>query len=235
MTARKQLTSLHVPQPKLPFDADVVMKRLQHAVACQTPAAMFQLKAEGFDTVFQILVSCVISIRTLEEVTLPASRTLFATASTPAAVVKLSVGQIDQLIQPCTFHRPKAQTIRDIAVAALDRFDGELPCDFAALVALKGIGPKCANLTLGVACGQPHGIPVDIHVHRVTNRWGIAASSTPEKTQMALEKVLPQRFWTEINRVLVPFGKFVCTARLPKCSTCPVLDYCKQIAVTTHR
>ena len=102
------------------------------------------------------------------------------------------------------------------------------------LLGLRGVGPKCANLVLGIACGQAR-IGVDVHVHRVTNRWGYVSASTPEKTMVELESRLPEEYWVEINRLLVPFGKHVCTGRLPKCSTCPVLDMCRQVGVTEHR
>ncbi|CAA9299609.1 MAG: Endonuclease III [uncultured Gemmatimonadaceae bacterium] len=101
-------------------------------------------------------------------------------------------------------------------------------------MSFKGVGPKCANLALGVATGTA-GIAVDVHVHRVTNRWGYVAARTPEATMAALERVLPRRYWVEINRLLVPFGKHVCTGARPKCSTCPVLEYCRQVGVTEHR
>jgi endonuclease-3 len=203
------------PTVKRPFEIATMMRRLRTAVNSYTPAAMFQLADEGFGSVFEILVACIISIRTFEEVTLPVSRKLFAVARTPKAMASLTVAQIDDLIHACTFHRPKAKSIHDIAVAAVDRFGGELPCDYDVLTSLRGVGPKCANLVLGIACDQPHGVPVDIHVHRVTNRWGYVQASTPEKTQIALEKVLPRRYWVEINRLLVPFGKFVCTDKRP--------------------
>jgi len=96
------------------------------------------------------------------------------------------------------------------------------------------VGPKCANLVLGIACGAPR-IGVDVHVHRVTNRWGYVAAPSPEATMRALEAVLPRKYHVEINELLVPFGKHVCTGRLPRCSTCPVLDYCRQVGVTEHR
>jgi endonuclease-3 len=102
------------------------------------------------------------------------------------------------------------------------------------LTSFKGVGPKCANLALGIACGQSR-IGVDIHVHRVTNRWGVVSARSPEQTMLALEKILPKRYWVEINRLLVPFGKHICTGKLPKCSTCPVLEYCRQVGVTAHR
>jgi endonuclease-3 len=102
------------------------------------------------------------------------------------------------------------------------------------LLRFRGVGPKCAHLALGVACGDRR-ISVDIHVHRVTNRWGYIRASSPEGTMAALEKVLPPRYWVEINALLVPFGKHVCTGRQPRCSACPVLDICRQVGVTTHR
>ncbi len=102
------------------------------------------------------------------------------------------------------------------------------------LLSFPGVGPKCANLVLGIACGEPR-IGVDIHVHRVTNRWGYVAATTPEKTMAALEAKLPRKYWVEINRLLVPFGKHVCTGVRPKRSTCPVLEMCRQVGVTEHR
>jgi endonuclease III len=95
-------------------------------------------------------------------------------------------------------------------------------------------GPKCANLVLGIACGQPR-IGVDVHVHRVTNRWGYVTAATPERSLAELERVLPERHHVAINRLLVPFGKHVCTGRAPRCSSCPVLDMCRQVGVTSQR
>ena len=107
-------------------------------------------------------------------------------------------------------------------------------CDADVLQSFDGIGPKCANLTLGVACGVPV-ISVDIHVHRVTNRWGYVQASTPERTMVALEQVLPERYRIEINRLLVPFGKHICTGERPKCSTCPVREMCARVGVAESR
>lgn len=197
-------------------------------------AAMFALAERGHRTLFEQLVACVISIRTRDEVMLPAALALFEAAPTPAAVAKLGVRRIDALIRTATFHEGKARTIHAIAVATTRDHGGALPCDFDVLTAFSGVGPKCANLALGIACGQVR-IGVDVHVHRVTNRWGVVATGTPEGTMEALEAVLPKRYWIEINRLLVPFGKHVCTGRLPKCSTCPVLDMCRQVGVTEHR
>jgi len=195
---------------------------------------MFELADRGHASLFEQLVGCIISIRTRDEVSLPTALDLFERASTPAAVAKLSVPQIDRLIAASTFHRAKADTVRSIATRAVEEFDGKLPCDFDVLTSFKGVGPKCANLALGIACGQSR-IGVDIHVHRVSNRWGVVATRSPEQTMAALEKILPRRYWIEINRLLVPFGKHVCTGQRPKCSACPVLEYCKQVGVTSHR
>ena len=218
-----------------PFDADVAIRRLRAAVKPYTPAAMFQLADEGFTSLFEQLVACIVSIRTLEEATLPMCRRLFATARTPAAVAALSVAEIDRLIATCTFHEPKAKQIHAIARRTVAEFAGTLPCDFDTLTRFAGVGPKCANLAIGIACPTPHGIPVDVHVHRIANRWGIVTAATPERTMVQLQAVLPRRYWIEINRLLVPFGKFVCTGKGPKCSTCPLLDMCRQVGVTSHR
>lgn len=195
---------------------------------------MFELAERGYRSVFEQLVGCIISIRTFDEVSLPTALTLLSRARTPAALAKMSVAQIDKLIRASAFHYGKAQTIRAIAQRTVDQFDGKLPCDTEVLTSFKGVGPKCANLAVGVACGKS-GISVDIHVHRVTNRWGIVKTRSPEQTMLALQKTLPRRYWVEINRLLVPFGKHVCTGARPKCSTCPALEYCQQVGVTSHR
>ena len=195
---------------------------------------MFELHERGHRSLFEQLVACIISIRTLDEVSLPVALKLFDRAPTPDAIANLSVAQIDKLVRESSFHGAKAATIRTIAQRTVSEFGGRLPCDADVLMSFKGVGPKCANLALGVACQQSR-ISVDIHVHRVTNRWGVISSRSPEQTMTALEKVLPERYWIEINRLLVPFGKHVCTGRLPKCSTCPVLEYCRQVGVTEHR
>ena len=209
------------------FDIHTVLRRIRAAVAEHADAAMFELAERGFKSVFQQLVACLISIRTRDEVSLPTAIKLLERAGTPEEVAKLSVAQIDALIRASSFHEPKAVQIRDIARRTVEEFGGELPCDFEVLTSFRGVGPKCANLTMGVACGAER-ISVDIHVHRVTNRWGYVATTSPEAT-------LPKKYWIEINRLLVPFGKHVCTGHLPKCSTCPVLEYCQQVGVTAHR
>ena len=206
-------------------------------MADKPKAVLFELAERGYGSPFEILVACIITIRTLEEVSLPTSLRLLEVARTPGQMARLTPARIDELIRACTFHEPKSRTIHAIAKRVVSEFGGELPCDFETLTSFSGVGPKCANLTLGIACGSAGagGIPVDIHVHRVTNRWGIIDAKTPEQSMAALETTLPKRYWLEINKLLVPFGKYVCTGKLPKCTGCPVLEYCRQVGVTTHR
>src|SRR5262245_9913013 len=223
-----------VASVKRSFDIDLAIPRIREAVRPFPKAALFELADDGFRSPFEQLVACIISVRTLDEVTLPTARHLFALARTPLEVSRLSSAAIDERISACTFHEGKARQISQIAHRIVTEHEGTLPCDPTVLLSFHGVGPKCANLVLGIACNQPR-ISVDIHVHRVTNRWGYVHTPTPEKTTVALEAVLPRSYWIEINRLLVPFGKHICTGRLPYCSMCPVLDMCQQVGVTTHR
>ena len=220
--------------PKTPFDIDIAIQRIQKAVQPFPKAAMFELFDQGFTSAFEQLVACIISIRTYDEVTLPTARRLFAQARTAQALSQLSPDEIKALIRPSTFYENKARQLHVIAQRVVQEYDGALPCDRDVLLSLPGVGPKCANLVLGVACNQAC-IGVDIHVHRVTNRWGYVETSTPERTIPALEAKLPRAYWIEINRLLVPFGKHICTGSRPKCSTCPVLEMCMQVGVENAR
>ncbi|WP_151634546.1 endonuclease III domain-containing protein [Noviherbaspirillum aerium] len=219
---------------KKPFDISVAVTRLRTAVRPWPKAALFQLAEEGFTSAFEQLLACIISIRTFDEVTLPVSRKLFERARTPAGLCELTYEELDALISPSTFHERKAAQMLAIAQRVRDEFGGNLPCEREVLLSFAGVGPKCANLVLGIACGEPF-ISVDVHVHRVTGRWGYVKASTPEKALLALEAQLPREYWIEINRLLVPFGKHVCTGNRPHCSTCPVLDMCEQVGVKAHR
>jgi endonuclease-3 len=219
---------------KRPFDIGVALGRIREAVRPWPKAAMFALAEEGHGTLFEQVVACIISVRTRDEVSLEAARRLFAVARAPADLAQLAEARIDALIRPATFHEAKAAQIRELARRAAAEHGGALPCDAEVLMGFRGVGPKCANLALGIACGARR-ISVDVHVHRVTNRWGYVRAATPERTMAELERVLPERWWIEINALLVPFGKHICTGTLPRCSTCPVLDMCRQVGVTAHR
>jgi len=219
---------------KTPHAIDQMISRLREAVRPFPKAAMFELAEAGFASPFEQLVGCIISIRTYDEVTLPAAKRLFTRARTPAEMSGLTPQEIEILIRPATFGERKAEQIHALAQRVVDEFDGELPCNREVLLSFDGVGPKCANLALGIACGEPL-ISVDVHVHRVTNRWGYVHTRTPEQTITALEAKLPQQYWVEINRLLVPFGKHICTGQRPHCSTCPVLAMCQQVGMDSHR
>lgn len=216
------------------FDLPTVLDRIEEAIRPYPKAAMFELRERGYDSLFEQLLSCIISIRTLDEVSLPLSERLFAQARTPEELLRLSPERLAELLRGSQYPEQKAYTMLGIAKVAVEQYGGTLPADFEQLTALKGVGPKCANLALGVATGQA-AISVDIHVHRVVNRWGYVRTGTPEKTMRALEAQVPRERWTDLNRLLMPFGKHLCTGTLPKCSTCPVLDYCEQVGVERWR
>jgi endonuclease-3 len=216
------------------FSVSRVLQRVRRTVEFYPKAALFELADEGFRSTFEQLVACILSIRTRDETTLPAARRLFALGHTPEAISLLDPADIDARSYDCTFHEVKARQIQAIARRVVNELRGELPCQREVLLSFHGVGVKCANLVLGIACDEP-AIAVDIHVHRVTNRWGYVAAKAPEQTTAALEAKLPRRYWVEINRLLVPFGKHICTGTVPKCSTCPVLSMCRQVGVTSHR
>ncbi|GAA4753761.1 endonuclease III domain-containing protein [Flavisolibacter ginsenosidimutans] len=219
---------------KKPFDIPDMLKRIEKAVKLYPKAAMFELKEKGYASLFEQLLSCIISIRTLDETTIPISENLFAKARTPKEMLMLSPGELEKMLYGSQYPGQKAHTMLGIAKAAVEEFGGELPADYEKLTALKGVGPKCAKLALGVAAGHA-GISVDVHVHRVVNRWGLVETKTPEKTMQALEEIIPKKKWIDVNRLLMPFGKHICVLHSPFCSTCSVLHYCRQVGVTKHR
>jgi endonuclease-3 len=219
---------------KQPFEPVRVIELLREAVKGLPAPSMFELRNRGYGSLFQQVVACMISVRTYEEVSLPASIRLFERAPTAAAVAGLSTDEIDRLISPSTFHERKAVQIQQIARTTAAEYDGMLPCEEETVLAFPGIGPKCAALALGIACDQER-LPVDIHVHRVANRWGVIHTKTPERSQIALEQVFPPEYWLELNERLVPFGKAICTRLRPHCSTCLLLEMCQQVGVTDPR
>lgn len=219
---------------KKAFNLEEALEKIGKEVSIYPKAAMFELSEKGFDSTFEQLIACMISIRTRDEVTLKVAYNLFKKVRTPEEFIKLGQVELDKLIQGSTYHEQKSYRMIEISEIIINQHQGQLPCSQEVLLSLPGIGPKCANLVLGVACNQPF-ISVDIHVHRVTNRWGYINQKTPEATLKELEKKVPEKLWIDINRVLMPFGKHICTGTLPKCSTCPVLDMCEQVGVTEHR
>ena len=215
------------------YPLTVMLARIEETIRPFPKAAMFELAERGYDSLFEQLISCIISIRTLDETTIPVSLRLFAEARTPKEFIRLGRDAIATLLDGSAYPGQKADTMLAVADVAVEN-GGKLPADYEVLIAIKGVGPKCANLSLGVSAGVP-AISVDIHVHRVVNRWGMVETKTPEATLKVLQGTVPQPQWIDINRLLMPFGKYICTGALPHCSTCPVYEWCERRGVTRHR
>lgn len=183
---------------------------------------------------FKVLVSCILSLRTKDEVTAAASRRLFALADTPAALKALPQRKIEKAIFPVGFYRTKAARLREIAARLLTDYGGRTPSELEELLTLPGVGRKTANLVVTLGFGKP-GICVDTHVHRISNRLGLTSTKTPEKTEFALREILPERYWIEFNDLLVTYGQNVCTPTSPWCSRCRLTPYCRRVGVTRSR
>ena len=183
---------------------------------------------------FRILIACLLSLRTKDQTTADASRRLFQLADTPESMKALSIRTIEKAIYPVGFYKNKARQIRGICRSLLRDFGGRVPDTIEELLTLKGVGRKTANLVVTVGYRKP-GICVDIHVHRISNRWGYVQTKTPEETERALREKLPAKYWITFNDWLVPFGQHLCRPISPFCSHCPVSRYCKRVGVRTSR
>ena len=183
---------------------------------------------------FRVLIACLLSLRTRDETTGPAAARLFALADTPEGLGRLSLRAIERAIYPVGFYRTKARVLRDVSRDLLDRFGGSVPDDIDSLLTLKGVGRKTANLVVTQGFNKP-GICVDVHVHRISNRWGYVRTRTPEETEMALRRRLPRRYWIGYNDLLVSFGQNICLPVSPHCSRCPVRAGCPRRGVVRSR
>lgn len=183
---------------------------------------------------FRILISCLLSLRTKDKTTSEASARLFALAHTPTTLLKLSRRRIERAIYPVGFYRTKAKSIHAICNRLLEEYDGKVPESIEALITLPGVGRKTANLVVTVGYQRP-GICVDIHVHRITNRWGYVKTRTPEETEQALRAKLPRRHWITFNDLLVPYGQNLCQPVSPFCSRCKLIEMCDRVGVGRSR
>jgi endonuclease-3 len=210
-----------------------VINRLRREAPRWRATALAAVAAQDRDP-FRVLVACLLSLRTKDETTGPAAARLFALADTPAGLERLSTRAIERAIYPVGFYRTKARVLREISRDLLARWGGAVPDDLDALLTLKGVGRKTANLVVTQGFDKP-GICVDAHVHRISNRWGYVKTRTPEETEMALRRILPRRHWIGYNDLLVAFGQNVCLPVSPRCSTCPVRAGCPRRGVTRSR
>lgn len=183
---------------------------------------------------FKILISCLLSLRTKDEVTTEASKRLFDLADTPEAMARLSVEQIQKAIYPVGFYITKAQRIKEICHILIDKYNSKVPDKLDELLKLKGVGRKTANLVITLGY-KKHGICVDTHVHRISNRLGLVKTRTPEQTEFALMEVLPKKYWIIYNDLLVSYGQNICRPISPLCSQCKIFEFCDRAGVTRSR
>ena len=183
---------------------------------------------------FKILISTVLSLRTKDEVTMAASKRLFAVATTPDTLSQTPLRVIEKAIYPVGFYKTKARSIKNIAKRLLTEYDGKVPDTIDELLTFKGVGRKTANLVVTLGYGK-NVICVDTHAHRVSNGLGLVETKTPEQTEYALMDLLPENYWIAYNELLVSFGQKVCKPISPHCSTCPLDRSCPQISVEKHR
>jgi endonuclease-3 len=215
------------------FDIHAAIAILRETMPRYEQPLVAAMGAAG-QTPFHILIATILSLRTKDTLTAVVAPRLFAAADTPEAMLALDEEQIAKLIYPVGFYRTKARTIRQICALLLERHGGQVPADLDALLALPGVGRKTANLVLTMGYGLP-GICVDVHVHRICNRWGYLQTKDPESTELALRAKLPEEYWIPINGLLVTLGQNICHPTSPRCSICPVAALCQRIGVARSR
>ncbi|MDX1522452.1 MAG: endonuclease III [Anaerolineae bacterium] len=183
---------------------------------------------------YKVLITTLLSLRTKDTITSEVAPKLFALADNPHDMVRHSPEAIAEIIYPVGFHRNKTNSILATSQALIEKYGGAVPDDLDELLALPGVGRKTANLVLTAGFNKP-GICVDVHVHRISNRWGYLTTKNPEATEFALREKLPQAYWIEYNALLVSLGQTICHPTSPWCSKCPVIDYCDRVGVTRSR
>jgi endonuclease-3 len=215
------------------FDIHTAIRILREEYrSWKTPAVTIVAQCDG--SPFKVLVSCIISLRTRDEVTAAASKRLFDRAGTPEAVQSLAVDELAELIYPAGFYRNKALQIVEISKRLVSDYGGVVPDEIDELLTFKGVGRKTANLVVTLGFGKP-GICVDTHVHRICNRWGYVSTKAPDETEAALRKILPTEYWIAINDLLVAFGQNHCHPLSPECSSCRLSGMCAKNGVVTSR
>ena len=212
---------------------DRVITTLKEALK-DLPDPSVTLVGKRWKMPFHVLISCLLSLRTKDETTLPASERLFALANTPSEMLKISLERIEKAIYPVGFYKTKARTIHGVCHDILEKFDGKVPNDLDVLLTMKGVGRKTANLVLTEGFGIK-AICVDTHVHRISNRLGYVQTKDPHETEWALRKALSKKYWIDYNALLVVWGQNVCKPIPPLCSTCPLVKICARVGVNVSR
>lgn len=218
---------------KIPFDTifSLLHQELQHH---QQPIVSRE-KQDIKQTPFTTLISCLLSLRTKDEVTEQASRRLLKRYDTPQKIVQLTESQIAKLIYPVGFYNTKAKRIRELAQTLLDYYNGKAPDTLEELLQLKGVGRKTANIVMVYGHKKSGFLPIDTHCHRIPNRLGWIHTKTPEETEKALQKILPKQYWDDFNTLFVLFGQKICVPVSPFCGKCPIKRFCQKRGVTRQR
>jgi endonuclease III len=183
---------------------------------------------------FKILLATILSARTKDATTAQATKQLFKKVNTLADLEHISLDELTKLIYPVGFYKVKAKHLKQLPQVLQEKFAGVLPLTVEELILLPGVGRKTANLVVAVGFKKP-AICVDIHMHRINNRFGYVQTKTPYETEMALRKKLPLQYWISYNTYIVAFGQKICTPLSPHCSNCPVAPYCKKVGVVKNR
>ena len=207
------------------IDIDKIVKLLKDA---KQPQSEFVKLMDSFKNPYLVLIACILSLRTNDKTTYPATLRMLELAKTPKEMKNVSVEDLSKAIYPVGFYENKARQIIELSKTIDEELGGKVPDEIEDLIKFKGVGRKTANLVLSLGFNKP-AICVDVHVHRIFNRLGYIKTKTPEETEFALREKLPQKYWIDINTLLVTHGQNVCKPIKPKCSECPIARYCAKI------
>lgn len=216
-------------------DVDEIFKLLNKELSEYNTPVINRAKKDIADTPFNTLISCILSLRTKDEVTEQASLRLLKKYNTPEKILTLSEEEIESLIYPVGFYKTKAKRLKEISKTLIDDYSSKVPEDFDELLKLKGVGRKTANIVMVYGHKKTGYLPIDTHCHKIPNRLGWIKTKTPEETEVALRKILPEKYWDDFNDLFVTFGQNICVPISPFCSKCPIEKYCKKINVKSSR
>lgn len=204
---------------------DKIVETLKKA---KQPQSEFVKLMDTFNDPYLVLISCILSLRTNDKTTYPATLRMLKLAKTPQDMAKISEKDLEKAIYPVGFYTNKSKQIIQLSKELVENYNGQTPCDIDELCKFNGVGRKTANLVVARGFNKP-AICVDVHVHRIFNRIGYVKTSNPEETEMELRKKLPKKYWIEINTLIVTHGQNVCKPQKPNCNACPICEYCKKL------
>ena len=216
-------------------DVEEIFRLLKEGLKSYSEPIVSRPKDDYPQTPFTTLISCILSLRTKDKVTEQAARQLLKKNYTPKKILQLSNQEIESMIYPVGFYKTKAKRIRDISQTILNEYNGTVPASFDELQKLKGVGRKTANIVMVYGHNKHGYLPIDTHCHRIPNRLGWVKTKTPEETEQALRKVLPQKYWDDFNGLFVTFGQTICLPISPRCSICPIEQFCTKTGVKKSR